>query len=429
MPELEKETVGTLEGFKDLSSEDFVNNLVVEVEGNDKAPAAPVIKKEETPTTPAATDPATPADTPAAPAVPELLTDQEKADKAVADKVAADAKIKSDSLSAAQKKLDDALAVAKTDEEKKAAQAAFDHEKLAIDPPAKPAELEFKLPADKEKEAAEGEGWLTLAKKQGIELQEDTFEAYTQELDKHYKQKYEVDLGKFEPEAQRFIEFLNAGGTVAAFVDPLKPVNDLRRLSDVELLEKEFQLRGWKDEMIEREITRMTENNEIDLAAFKVREQLEVIEKNIQQQVVDQTLNASKRSTLYKEKSATEDLTSFKKELNTVSDFLEIPLKDKHRQYIIEKMESGKYADLLNSPKMKVLAILQSEFGKDGVSLLKQKVTEEVELKYKHDRHAMPPVPVSGGGQTKGPTQTQVVAEGNWGALEGFNDTVFKENT
>ncbi len=439
MSEKNQEAAGTLEGFNDLSSEDFVNNLLVDVSEKIDAPVttAPTIKKDEpaaAPETPAAPVVEKKDDTPAEPKAPELLTEEEKNKKAAEEKDASEkaateakAKEKSDAFAAAQKTLDDALAAAKTPEEKAAAQKAFDDAKLAIDPPAKPAELEFKLPEEKAKEAEDGDGWLTLAKEQGIEIPEDSFEAYTKGLDEHYKKKYEVDLGKFDPEAQRLIEFLNAGGTVDAFVDPLKPVNDLRRLSDVELLEKEFELRGWKPELIEKEITRMTEANEIDLAAFKVREQLDLIEKNIQKDVIDKKLQTSQRSTLYKDKSVAEDLANFKKELNTVSDFLEIPLKDKHKQYIAKKMEDGQYADLLNSPKAKILAILHSEFGKDGVSLLKQKERDEVDLKYKHDRHAIPPVPVTGGGQIKSPSQSDVRAEGNWGALEGFNEHTFKE--
>ena len=60
-------------------------------------------------------------------------------------------------------------------------------------------EFEFKLPEEKIAEETGGEGWQTLAKQQGFEIEKDDFETYQTGVEAHYKSKYQVDLGKYQP--------------------------------------------------------------------------------------------------------------------------------------------------------------------------------------------------------------------------------------
>ena len=80
---------------------------------------------------------------------------------------------------------------------------------------------------------------------------------------------------------------------------------------------------------------------------------------------------------------------------------------------------------------MKVQALLLHEFGKDGVSMLKNRIAEKAKVEQKIDKHAMPPIVNSGGGATmKAPSSVDVQAEGNWAALgsaEDFRKNVFKQ--
>lgn len=428
------EEKGTLEGFEGLSSEDFVNNLSIETKEG-----AEVTSKVEGAVSGEEGKPAGEEDAAADAEGAEKKSDGEGAEgekKADAEGVGEEggdgngdgSENLSDKLKAEEEKLTKALAEAKNDDEKAAAQKAFDEAKAKIEEetPFDPESLQFSVPGEEGEEVGtEGNGWSQLSKEIGFEVENDDFDTFKAGLDEHYKNKYEVDLGKYEPEAQRLIQFLNAGGKTDAFVEPLKPIKDLQALSDIDLIEKDLELRNMSPELIEKEINKLTEDDQVGTTAFKLREKLNTLESQIRDQIVSESLNATERSEDYKKQSAAEQLSSFKKELNKVSDFLEIPIADKHKQYIIKNLESGKYADLLESPKMKVLAILQTEFGKDGISLLKKKVSEETRREYKKDRHAIPPVPASGGAQSRSASRTEVTPEGNWQALEGFNDVVY----
>ena len=109
---------------------------------------------------------------------------------------------------------------------------------------------------------------------------------------------------------------------------------------------------------------------------------------------------------------------------------MDIPMKPKIKEFLVKNLESGKYADIqIKDPAMKAQFITFLEFGKDGIDLLKKRVEEQVRVEYQKDKHNVPPlVSNAGGGSTKSPTQTSVPdgGAGNWSALDGFNDHVFK---
>lgn len=350
------------------------------------------------------------------------------------EKTAADEKIKVE----AEKKLTDAigsakegLTKAKTKAEKTSAQKSLDEATKALElhNEEKPFVAEFKLPDEQKASEGEGNGWKELAKElTGKELTEDSYDEFTKNVEDYYKNKYEVQLGKYEPETQRFIEFLEAKGTIEEFLNPLKPIQELQSLSSEDLVRTDLEHRKWKPELIEQELIDLQASGKLELSAHKIRETLSKIEADTKQNIITSKTSAENRKNTFKQTTSAEELSSIKKSLNTVSDFMETPITDKHRDFITKNWESGKYAKDFDDPKVKAEFLLWREFGKTGISNLKNKSLNEAKLKYKNDRHNIPPVPGSGTGKTKSSSKPTQSAEGNWQALEGFKDAMMNEN-
>lgn len=421
----EQKETNLVEGLSALSSEKFIEEFLLDDDKKDEK------KEEKKPEAGGEEKKA-----------PIAKTEESPDAKAAADKAALEKKSSEDKALVDLEKIRTEEYKGKTPEEVKALkekEAKEDAEKFKGKTPGEIAALkleeiedekpfvpELKLPEEKKEEAKKEEneaGWKDLAKEIGFETKEDNFEEFKTNLEDFYKKKHEVNLGKYNAETQRFIEFLEAGGTAELFLEPLKPVNELKSLSDIDLITKDFELRKWPADKIEKEITRMTEADEVDTAAFKIREKLDDIEEKIKQRVVDEKTKAENRQNKFKQSSAADQLKGIKDALNTVGEFMETPITDKHKDYITKNFEAGKYADIMKDPKVMADFLLYYQFGKDGLSNLKNKAFNEAKLKYKKDRHNIPPVPDAGG---KGsPSNHQNTSpEGNWSALENFQELI-----
>jgi len=114
-----------------------------------------------------------------------------------------------------------------------------------VDPPANPdsaktADTNIEFSLESTAPPAEDNGWKDVAKEWEIELETDTIEAFKEKLDDHYKSKYEINLGKYNPETQAIIEFVEAGGDIKQLHEPLKEFHDLKALGDAEIVYKDL---------------------------------------------------------------------------------------------------------------------------------------------------------------------------------------------
>ena len=284
--------------------------------------------------------------------------------------------------------------------------------------------LEFKLPDSVKKEgeepAVESNGWKDLAKEFEIEINEDKFEEFKEKLDIHYKNKYEINLGKYNAETQAVIEALEAGMTIDEYVKPTEGIDRLIALDDVAIVTADLKARKFPEDKIEKEVARLEELDQLDLYAINIRESLENKKAEIQSNIIKSKTNAKERQNTYKNNVNAEQSAAIKNALNTVSEFMGTPLKADVKEFIMSKEQKGEYANLFNDPKVKAEFLLWHEFGKAAVTNLKQKSYYEGVMKYKNDRHNIPPLTGVGGTGVRSASQTTIKAEGNWDALKGF---------
>lgn len=413
MAETAEKAPSIAEGFAGLSSEQVVNALMDSMSSPAKTqPTTPVAKVEttvvakEAPVT-SKTDDKTIADKSSAekPVNNKEATDKIVAEKAVEGKGEAENKLAADKLDA--------------DKAKNPEQIASD--KLAEED-AVPV-LEFKLPDTQSKDGEstiEANGWKDLAKEFEIEITEDKFEEFKEKLDAHYKNKYEPNLGKYNAETQAIFEYLEAGGTIEQYVKPTEGIDRLIALDDEAIVTAELKASNFPEDKIEKEVARLIEVDQLDLYAIKVRQSLTAKKAEIQSNIIQSKTNAIKRQDTYKNNINTEQSASIKKALNTVSEFMETPLKAEVKDFITAKEQKGEYATIFNDPKVKAEFLLWYEFGKAATTNLKNKASHEALMKYKADRHNIPPKTEVGGTGVRSTSQTTTKAEGNWAALEGF---------
>lgn len=137
--------------------------------------------------------------------------------------------------------------------------------------------IEFKaedVVNETETDPAEGT-FLALAKAQGIELKEDSFEAYQLGIEEKYNAKVEevkkttedTVLAKYSPEARATIELLNSGLSLEQIYSPLQEVQQLKALDDVSLVRKALEeatmpdgvTKMWDADMVEAQMEKMLE--------------------------------------------------------------------------------------------------------------------------------------------------------------------------
>lgn len=279
------------------------------------------------------------------------------------------------------------------------------------------APVEFTLPGDEKLSLeVEDNGWKPLAKDLGFEIEADDEAEFKAKLDDHYKAKYEINLGKYKPETQVLLEYVEAGGTIEQLLEPLKPLLDLKALSDTELVYKDLELRKYTPELIEKEITRLTEADELDLTAHKLRETVDSLINDEQQVLMKQKLDATTRHDAFKQHTVVEEMKAMKSALFETKEFMTIPLPQKVTEVITKNLESGKYSSLMKDPKVMAKFALFVELESQAI----QQIESRERLKYKADRHNLPPIVTAGGAPIVAPTITGVKAEGNWAALDNF---------
>jgi hypothetical protein len=388
------ETAGSdlVKELSGVSGEDMINMLMTD---KPATVVPPVIAKPQTP-------------------LAEEIKNKEIADKVLTDNALAD------KLAAEQKTKDAVIASNKISYETELAEATTDADKLAVKAKYEPIaseEVGFKLPElASTTSTVEDNGWKPLAKDLGFEIEADTEEEFKEKLDAHYKSKFEINLGKYNPETQLMFEFVESGGKLADLMEPLKPLYDLKNLTPIERIYKDLEGRKFTPELIEKEIALLTENDEIDLYDHKLCEVIDKMIESEQNVLMKKKLDATTRNDAFKQHISVKEMNDTKAAILATKEFMTIPLPQKVAEVVTKNLESGKYNSLIKDPKV------MAEFA--YFVELKQQAIEQIEartaLKYKSDRHNLPPLPTAGGAAAVAATQTGVQAEGNWGALDNF---------
>lgn len=283
--------------------------------------------------------------------------------------------------------------------------------------------------------ATEGEAdsWVSYAKHEGLEISEDTPEAYITaklavETESLQKQLAEVDSKKMEdyfhdldPSTRMEIELQKSGLTKEQIYAPLNTIAKFKSMNDVELYRADLEMRlpNADADFIDKYVENATENGQIELEATKIRLELDVetqaIESNFHKIIEKYKAN---KDNFLAEKSKSES-DSIVKALNEMSDFIGQPLAPETKKGLTERFNNGKYDQLMKDPTMQAKFIAFVELGDKAVKNIEAKSYNKGKLEIANKLHNTPPK-ISGGAGTN---MTNTI-EGNFERLE--NDAVLK---
>jgi hypothetical protein len=283
--------------------------------------------------------------------------------------------------------------------------------------------LEDALTLDDELSSDSGEGWIAYAKSEGLDIAEDTPEAYIEAKIAPYKAELESvkSLTKeslfadMAPEHRMYMELADTGLSHDQIVAPLENIKHYKAMSDVELYREDLMLKypAATQEWIDMDVEKAVDSGQVTHDATRVRLELDAAEQNItaeRQQIIEKY--KANRETFTAERSKMES-ESVKKALNEMSDFMSSPLAPETKKGLTERYNNGKYDQLLKDPIMIAKFIAFNELGEKAVKNIEAKSYNKGKLEIANKLHNTPPRQSGGAGTN----MTQV--EGNFERLAG----------
>lgn len=293
--------------------------------------------------------------------------------------------------------------------------------------------VEFKaedivMPADKgEKSIDAPEGsWLHVAKVDGLEIKEDSLEAYKEALITPLKKEIEearalsLDkaLEKYKPETAAAIKLEEMGYSQEKYYSDKRYIADHLTMEDAALVRKDLEARtseGYTQELIDLTMEELAANpNKLKLSAEKVRLELKAAERGIETQRTHLIQQYEVRAQEAAQQRKQEETTKIKTALDTAQSFMEVPLTPEIKKAVFEKFSKGGYEQILKDPARLVELMLFSEFGPKYVSAIKNTAFENGREGTVKKLSNIPPKKETTGQMTNTSNQS----ENNWDAIE-----------
>ena len=268
--------------------------------------------------------------------------------------------------------------------------------------------------------------WAYIAKLDGLELKEDSLDAYKEAITAPYEEKLrEVEsltteklISKFEdPNVKMVFQLAEAGLTFDEIVAPFTKINEFKAMPALDLVRKNLELThtDWTPDMIDTEMEILTAvDGRLEHEHKKIIVELDNIQREEQYRREDIVNNYKVNAEKYAMQERVQNLESVSKALNNMSEFMGSPLTSEVKQGLTERMNNGKYDQMFNDPIKKAEFIAYMELGQKAQKNLEAKSYAKGRLEITKKLHNTPPL-TSGGAGKSITTNT----EGNFERLKG----------
>jgi hypothetical protein len=268
--------------------------------------------------------------------------------------------------------------------------------------------------------------WAYIAKLDGLELKEDSLDAYKEAITAPYEEKLrEVEsltteklISKFEdPNVKMVFQLAEAGLTFDEIVAPFTKINEFKAMPALDLVRKNLELThtDWTPDMIDSEMEILTAvDGRLEHEHKKIIVELDSIQREEQHRRQDIVNNYKVNAEKYAMQERVQNLESVSKALNNMSEFMGSPLTSEVKQGLTERMNNGKYDQMFNDPIKKAEFIAYMELGQKAQKNLEAKSYAKGRLEITKKLHNTPPLTTGGAGKS-----ITTNTEGNFERLKG----------
>jgi len=259
-------------------------------------------------------------------------------------------------------------------------------------------------------EQPEEGSWIAYAKAEGLDITEDTPEAYiaakVQPFEEKIKQveqmKFEEFLADVDPTLRMKIELQKTGMTLEQIEAPFNNIARYKAMSDVELYREDLTLRypNATQEWIDADVEKAVESGQVSHDATRLRLDLDNEESNLRQRydnIIEQhKINSAK----FLEQKRSSEIESVSKALNEIPSFMGAVIAPESKQVMARKFSEGKYDQILNDPAKKAEFVMYHELWKKAYEAAIAKSKSEGKLSVTKQLSNVPPVENLGGGKS-----------------------------
>lgn len=229
--------------------------------------------------------------------------------------------------------------------------------------------FEIKPVAESEKPEQEST-WKDLGVDLGLDMKDDSYESFRAAYDEKLKQQPVADeekvfnsrIEKLDPEAKNLFEFLQNGGKLQDYINPIRQYDELLALSDEAIVTKSLELQKWDKDAIEKKLQLLKEEGKLDTEAYGLRKSVETAKTQrvsaLEKQQADSSAAERTRESAKRNK---EDVTIIES-LNKVEKFMGGKLSKESRDVVAKRWQSGYYRQkFAEDPDFVINAILSYE--------------------------------------------------------------------
>lgn len=244
--------------------------------------------------------------------------------------------------------------------------------------------------------------WKYIAKLDGIELEEDSLDAYKEAITKPLVEQIEQVkqltkeslLADLDPEHRLYMELAEAGLKQDEIINPLRQINEYKSMSSSQLYREDLTARfpDAPQEWIDAEVEKKVESGDVEHEATRIRLEL----NNIEKQIVEERQNKieqykqQRESFLAQKREA--EVNSIAKALDDMPDFMRSPLTKEVKKGLADRYNNGKYDHIFNDPAMKAKFIAFYELGEKALKNIEAKSYNKGKLEIAGKLHNVPPL-------------------------------------
>lgn len=295
------------------------------------------------------------------------------------------------------------LTVENTEVEKKEGEETTEEVKLD-------EETVLKLEDESVQNETEEGSWIAYAKAEGLEITEDTPEAYIaakiqpleQKIEEVKNQKLEELLHDVDPEIRMEIELNKSGLSLQDIKAPLENIARYKSMSDVELYREDLTLRypNATQEWIDADVEKAVESGQIAHDAVRLRLDLDNLEAQIKQDRQQIVEKYRENNAKFLESKRSSEIESVTKALNEIPSFMGAVIAPESKQIMARKYSEGKYDQILNDPNKRAEFIMYHELGKKAYEAAIAKSEAKGKLSVTKHLSNVPPVENLGSGKS-----------------------------